>query len=114
MVFPAQNSAVSSIVPSENLPLPETPESREEVSDLFLPASDQQKSKPEIGAEDVDKDLTQPGPGKVVDERNKKISDIPIQSPQQLTTIADREEEDFRLKEKKLKESDSTAHEQHS
>jgi hypothetical protein len=111
MVFPAQNPTVSSITPSENLPLLETPgaenasESREEVTELFLTT---QELVSENKGQDPNKGTEQPGPGQIVNlSTNHKVSDTSVQTPDKVTTIADWEEKKFR------EEVDATAHEQH-
>jgi hypothetical protein len=115
MVFPAQNPTVSSIVPSENIPSPETPnlssapESQEKITDLFPPSPDQQKQPAENGQQNPDKNPVQPEPGKIVDLSSKqKVKDTPVQTPDETTQKADREERIFR------EEVDTIAHEQHN
>jgi len=115
MVFPAQNPTISSIVPSENIPLPETPnvssmpESQENITDLFPLTTDQQKQITEIGPQSPDENTAQPEPGKIVDLSSKqKVKDTPIQTPDEITQKADREERVFR------EEVDTIAHEQHN
>jgi hypothetical protein len=115
MVFPAQNPTVSSIVPSESIPVPRSPdtggvsEPQEKITDLFPLIPDQQKQAPGNRQLSSDENTAQPEPGKIVDLSSKQgVKDTPIQTPDETTKKADREEKIFR------EEVDTIIHEQHN
>jgi len=110
MVLPAQNIPI----PSINTEFPATPdnksaaETREEVTDLFPQNAVESSLPPEVEKQNPVID-EQAKPGKVVDLSTKKFTDIPIETTDKITTIADRDEEEFREGV-----NSKTADEQHS